>query len=59
MEHLTYSGISPSAPERGPDFWRILGDDPYRNQTNVTLVLEVKTNLNLTLVTILVIEEQN
>ncbi|GLD49719.1 leptin receptor [Lates japonicus] len=29
------------APERGPDFWRILQDDPYRNQTNVTLLFEV------------------
>ncbi|XP_033937667.1 leptin receptor isoform X2 [Pseudochaenichthys georgianus] len=28
------------APERGPDFWRILQDDPHRNQTNVTLLLE-------------------
>ncbi|XP_042370661.1 leptin receptor isoform X2 [Plectropomus leopardus] len=27
-------------PERGPDFWRILQDDPYRNQTNVTLLFE-------------------
>lgn len=31
----------PSAPERGPDFWRVLQDDPYRNQTNVTLLFEV------------------
>ncbi|KAE8293952.1 Leptin receptor [Larimichthys crocea] len=28
------------APERGPDFWRILQDDPYRNQTNVTLLFK-------------------
>nr|QCO95273.1 leptin receptor [Channa punctata] len=28
------------APERGPDFWRILQDEPYRNQTNVTLLFE-------------------
>ncbi|XP_058494846.1 leptin receptor [Solea solea] len=28
------------APQRGPDFWRILQDDPYRNQTNVTLLFE-------------------
>ncbi|XP_074524942.1 leptin receptor [Halichoeres trimaculatus] len=28
------------APERGPDFWRILRDDPYRNQTNVTLLFQ-------------------
>ncbi|XP_032380771.1 leptin receptor [Etheostoma spectabile] len=28
------------APERGPDFWRFLQDDPYRNQTNVTLLFE-------------------
>lgn len=28
------------APERGPDFWRNLQDDPYRNQTNVTLLFE-------------------
>lgn len=28
------------APDRGPDFWRILQDDPYRNQTNVTLIFE-------------------
>lgn len=33
--------VSPSAPERGPDFWRILQDDPYRNQTNVTLLFKV------------------
>ncbi|XP_059197879.1 leptin receptor [Centropristis striata] len=28
------------APERGPDFWRILQDYPYRNQTNVTLLFQ-------------------
>ncbi|KAK2908112.1 leptin receptor [Channa argus] len=28
------------APERGPDFWRIVQDDPSRNQTNVTLLFE-------------------
>ncbi|XP_034438998.1 leptin receptor isoform X1 [Hippoglossus hippoglossus] len=28
------------APERGPNFWRILQDDPYRNQTNVTLLFK-------------------
>ncbi|KAK9519589.1 hypothetical protein VZT92_022308 [Zoarces viviparus] len=28
------------APDRGPDFWRVLQDDPYRNQTNVTLLFE-------------------
>ncbi|XP_034035456.1 leptin receptor [Thalassophryne amazonica] len=28
------------APERGPDFWRILQDDPHRKQTNVTLLFE-------------------
>ncbi|CAJ1061002.1 leptin receptor isoform X1 [Xyrichtys novacula] len=28
------------APERGPDFWRILQDDPYSNQTNATLLFE-------------------
>ncbi|KAK2835249.1 hypothetical protein Q5P01_015733 [Channa striata] len=28
------------APERGPDFWRILQDDPYRNQSNVTLLFK-------------------
>ncbi|XP_071342277.1 leptin receptor isoform X2 [Trachinotus anak] len=28
------------APEHGPDFWRILQDDPYRNQTNVTLLFK-------------------
>ncbi|XP_051232121.1 leptin receptor isoform X3 [Dicentrarchus labrax] len=28
------------APERGPDFWRILQDDPYRSQTNVTLLFK-------------------
>ncbi|XP_071398759.1 leptin receptor [Centroberyx affinis] len=27
-------------PEHGPDFWRVLQDDPYRNQTNVTLLFE-------------------
>uniref|UniRef100_A0A667ZIW4 Leptin receptor n=1 Tax=Myripristis murdjan TaxID=586833 RepID=A0A667ZIW4_9TELE len=29
------------APEHGPDFWRVLQDDPYRNQTNVTLLFKV------------------
>ncbi|XP_034386267.1 leptin receptor isoform X1 [Cyclopterus lumpus] len=28
------------APERGPDFWRVFQDEPYRNQTNVTLLFE-------------------
>ncbi|KAK5869628.1 hypothetical protein PBY51_024331 [Eleginops maclovinus] len=28
------------APEHGPDFWRVLKDDPHRNQTNVTLLFE-------------------
>ncbi|XP_040926393.1 leptin receptor [Betta splendens] len=28
------------APERGPDFWRTLQDDPYTNQTYVTLLFE-------------------
>ncbi|XP_016886817.1 leptin receptor isoform X2 [Cynoglossus semilaevis] len=28
------------APERGPDFWRVLQDDPNTNQTNVTLLFE-------------------
>lgn len=28
------------APERGPDFWRILEDYPNRNRTNVTLLLK-------------------
>ncbi|XP_041646977.1 leptin receptor isoform X2 [Cheilinus undulatus] len=28
------------APDHGPNFWRILQDDPYRNQTNVTLLFE-------------------
>ncbi|XP_043985748.1 leptin receptor isoform X2 [Gambusia affinis] len=28
------------APERGPDFWRIRQDDPYRNQSNITLLFE-------------------
>ncbi|XP_076026277.1 leptin receptor [Genypterus blacodes] len=28
------------APERGPDFWRILQEDPDRDQTNVTLLFE-------------------
>ncbi|XP_056132005.1 leptin receptor isoform X2 [Lampris incognitus] len=27
-------------PEHGPDFWRVLQDDPYRNQTNVTLLFK-------------------
>lgn len=36
-----YSTVQNSrAPERGPDFWRILQDDLYRNQTNVTLLFE-------------------
>lgn len=33
--------LSLTVPERGPDFWRILEDDPYRNRTNVTLLFEV------------------
>ncbi|XP_056271204.1 leptin receptor [Pseudoliparis swirei] len=28
------------APERGPDFWRVIQDEPYGNQTNVTLLFE-------------------
>ncbi|KAL6108253.1 lepr [Pungitius sinensis] len=28
------------APKHGPDFWRVLQDDPHRNQTNVTLLFE-------------------
>ncbi|KAM3620179.1 uncharacterized protein V6R79_019401 [Siganus canaliculatus] len=28
------------APERGPDFWRILQDEPDRNRTNVTLLFK-------------------
>ncbi|XP_061739696.1 leptin receptor [Nerophis ophidion] len=28
------------APEHGPDFWRILQDDPLSNRTNVTLLLK-------------------
>ncbi|KAM9385085.1 leptin receptor isoform 2-T3 [Pholidichthys leucotaenia] len=28
------------APERGPDFWRIRQDDPYRNQSNITLLFK-------------------
>ena len=34
-----------SAPEHGPDFWRILVDEPYRNQTNVTLLFKVNEGL--------------
>ncbi|XP_056235000.1 leptin receptor isoform X1 [Seriola aureovittata] len=38
---LAYSTPQNSrAPERGPDFWRVLQDDSYRNQTNVTLLFE-------------------
>lgn len=39
--HVMQLFVSHTAPERGPDFWRILQDDPYRNQTNVTLLFEV------------------
>uniref|UniRef100_A0A674MP25 Leptin receptor n=1 Tax=Takifugu rubripes TaxID=31033 RepID=A0A674MP25_TAKRU len=28
------------APERGPNFWRFLQDDPHRKQTNVTLLFK-------------------
>ncbi|XP_038134313.1 leptin receptor isoform X2 [Cyprinodon tularosa] len=28
------------APERGPDFWRIIEEDPDRNKSNVTLLFE-------------------
>ncbi|CAL8254996.1 unnamed protein product [Merluccius merluccius] len=28
------------APDNGPDFWRVLEDDPHRNMTNVTLLLK-------------------
>uniref|UniRef100_A0A7N5ZZW8 Fibronectin type-III domain-containing protein n=1 Tax=Anabas testudineus TaxID=64144 RepID=A0A7N5ZZW8_ANATE len=35
-----YSTAQSKVPERGPDFWRILQDDPYRNETNVTLLFE-------------------
>ncbi|KAM4629312.1 leptin receptor [Polymixia lowei] len=28
------------APEHGPDFWRVLQEDPYRNQTTVTLLFK-------------------
>ncbi|KAM4738748.1 leptin receptor [Anableps anableps] len=28
------------APERGPDFWRMCQDDPYRIQSNITLLFE-------------------
>ncbi|KAM4575610.1 leptin receptor [Fundulus diaphanus] len=31
---------STKAPERGPDFWRMCQDDPYRNQSNITLLFE-------------------
>lgn len=34
-------GPSHTAPEHGPDFWRVLRDDPSRNQTNVTLLFQV------------------
>lgn len=34
-------GPSHTAPEHGPNFWRVLQDDPSRNQTNVTLLFEV------------------
>lgn len=30
-----------SAPERGPDFWRVLQENPRLNQTNVTLLFLV------------------
>ncbi|XP_028822240.1 leptin receptor isoform X2 [Denticeps clupeoides] len=36
-----YSTISNSkAPDSGPDFWRVLHEDPLRNQTNVTLLFK-------------------
>ncbi|XP_037326276.2 leptin receptor [Pungitius pungitius] len=28
------------APKHGPDFWRVLQDDPHRHHTNVTLLFE-------------------
>ncbi|KAI7807653.1 leptin receptor [Triplophysa rosa] len=28
------------APEKGPDFWRIIQEDPVRNVSNVTLILQ-------------------
>lgn len=34
-----------SAPEMGPDFWRILQEDPARNVTNVTLIFKVGKDL--------------
>lgn len=34
-------GPSHIAPEHGPNFWRVLQDDPSRNQTNVTLLFKV------------------
>lgn len=30
-----------SAPEMGPDFWRIIQEDPVRSVTNVTLIIKV------------------
>ncbi|XP_030647005.1 leptin receptor [Chanos chanos] len=36
-----YSAVLNSkAPEYGPDFWRILEEDPAKNQTNVTLIFK-------------------
>ncbi|KAJ8409413.1 hypothetical protein AAFF_G00228140 [Aldrovandia affinis] len=41
---LHYSTVQLSrAPERGPDFWRILKDDQEQNQTNVTLLFSPLT----------------
>lgn len=34
-------GPSHIAPEHGPNFWRVLQDDPSRKQTNVTLLFKV------------------
>lgn len=34
-------GPSHTAPEHGPNFWRVLQDDPSRKQTKVTLLFKV------------------
>ncbi|XP_062854239.1 leptin receptor [Trichomycterus rosablanca] len=37
----TSSVYSSKAPESGPDFWRVIQEDPARNQANVTLLFKI------------------
>lgn len=41
--HVTRLSFPHAAPERGPDFWRILQDDPDRPHTKVTLLFKVQS----------------